>query len=189
MKSHFLIITVILALFSQERLWAQSRDSRRTKQHFDLVLFGKNLNHSKLNVWLRTNPWLSDQWVRSGTAYLRTISGYDLLAYRDLPVDRYLGQDIRENYLLIKIKPRQGNASLSAIYVLPHSKNFDAKKIFTLIKENPVELQQHSLADYIRPRPYHLQANQTLTEHVEAPVRNLKPGVQEVRWLDILFNH
>ena len=189
MRTYFFIIAVVFGFLFQGNVLAQSPDSTRTNQHFDLILFGRNLKASKSAVWLKTNPWLSDKWEKLENAHSQTTSGYNLLTYQDLSVNRYLGQDIRENYLLIKIQTAKDGTSISAIYVLPHSNNFDVQKIFALIKEDPIKLQQHSLANYVRPRPYLLKGSQAFIEHVEAPVRNLKPGVQEVKWLDILFSH
>jgi len=189
MRTYFFIIAVVFGFLFQGNVLAQSPDSTRTNQHFDLILFGRNLKASKSAVWLKTNPWLSDKWEKLENTHSQTTSRYNLLTYQDLPVNRYLGQDIRENYLLIKIQTAKDGTSISAIYVLPHSNNFDVQKIFALIKEDPIKLQQHSLANYVRPRPYLLKGSQAFIEHVEAPVRNLKPGVQEVKWLDILFSH
>ncbi|MBS3776606.1 MAG: hypothetical protein KGY70_15525, partial [Bacteroidales bacterium] len=55
------------------------------------------------------------------------------------------------------------------------------------ITGDPAAVKALSLASHVRPRPRSLAPGDCWTVHVEALVRHLRPGVQEVKWLDILF--
>ncbi|GEM_PF-5648382 len=115
----------------------------------------------------------------------------EIMIFRDLPVQRFLGQDIRENYISLHIKSfKQASFCLSAAYAIGASDYPNQEllqRLLRIIKEKPACLERHSLACYVRPRPLIFEARSYHTLHVEAPVRHLKPGVQEVKWLNILF--
>jgi hypothetical protein len=161
---------------------------------FDLVLFGAGLTPSAQEIDLKTNPWRGDAWTPVSTTdnpvpcasspTLRVVSG--------LPTDRYLGQDLRENYVALKLSTARDEADgqLRAAYALPPVDTIDAaacERFVTLIETNPSTVRRHSLAAHVRPRPAPLSADAPLIEHLEAPIRHRRPGVMEVEWLEILF--
>lgn len=160
---------------------------------FDLVLFGTGLDASH-EIALKTNPWRSDSWTpigesdRSSTCTaqpgLRVVPG--------LSTARYLGQDIRENYIALKITTGRADAdgALRAAYALPSTDTMNAaacERLADLIASFPSTVRRHSVALHVRPRPAPLSAEGPFIEHLEAPIRHRKPGVMEVEWLEILF--
>lgn len=163
-------------------------------EHFDLVLFGTDLDASAHRVALKTNPWRSDAWRPVGTsggsspcpAHPR------LRVVPNLPAARYYGQDIRENYVALKIKTTRSNVdgTLRAAYALPSADTLDAaacEYLADLIASSPSTVRRHSVALHVRPCPAQLSAEAPFIEHLEAPIRHRKPGVMEVEWLEILF--
>jgi hypothetical protein len=104
---------------------------------------------------------------------------------------RYLGQDIRENYIALKITTTQDDpeGTLRAAYAVPTAERYDdatCKRLAALIAKQPGAVRRHSLASHVRPRPAAL-SGASFVEHLEAPIRHRKPGVMEVEWLEILF--
>lgn len=160
---------------------------------FDLVLFGTGLDASH-EIALKTNPWRGDSWSPIGendrSSTCATQPG--LRVVPDLAAARYLGQDIRENYIALKITTGRAEAdgALRAAYALPSVDALDADacdRLASLITQEPAVVRRHSLASILRPRPISLTAETPLIEHLEAPIRHRKPGVMEVEWLEILF--
>lgn len=92
-------------------------------EHFDLVLFGTDLEASAHRVMLETNPWQSDAWtaVAESGRSPRCDDHPRLRVVPDLSAARYLGQDVRENYIALKITtPRsRADGTLRAAYALP----------------------------------------------------------------------
>lgn len=160
---------------------------------FDLALYGTSLDASH-ELALRTNPWLSDEWMPVGqTDGAMACTDQALLrVVRDLPAARFLGQDIRENYIALKITTtnEEAEGALGAAYALPSADSLDAdacQQLTSLIAEQPHLVRRHSLAAIQRPRPVSLTTDAPIIEHLEAPIRHRKPGVMEVEWLEILF--
>lgn len=161
---------------------------------FDLVLFGSGLTPSAQEVALKTNPWRGDAWtpVSSTDGSPSCASSSTLRVVPGLPTDRYLGQDLRENYVALKLSTARGESAgrLRAAYALPSVDSIGAaacERLVTLIETDPSTVRRHSLAAHVRPRPAPLSADAPLIEHLEAPIRHRKPGVMEVEWLEILF--
>lgn len=161
---------------------------------FDLVLFGTNLEASAHRVALKTNPWRSDAWTRVGGAGTASPCAAHprLRVVPDLSAARFLGQDIRENYVALKITTTHPNVegTLRAAYALPATDTLtDAtcERLADLIASSPATARRHSVAHHARPRPASLSAETPFIEHLEAPIRHRKPGVMEVEWLEILF--
>lgn len=155
---------------------------------FDLILVGDSLAPSVHHVELRTNPADGGTWTPIEGA--RCPGTKRLMVLPNQPVQRLLGQDVRENYLALKIRSETSGGSLRAVYAVPSAGKVDAEdcgKIARLIRTQPRVVRRSSLANYERPRPTRLQAGTPFIDHAESPVRHRKPGVTEVEWLEILF--
>lgn len=181
----------LLALLAPGLSAAQPTSSVET---FDLVLFGTGLSPSAQEITLKTNPWRGDAWtpVPTTNGPAPCASSSALRVVPGLPTARYLGQDVRENYVALKISPfsEDPNGQLRAAYALPSVDTLGAaacERLVTLIETDPATVRRHSLAAHVRPRPATWSVDTPLIEHLEAPVRHRKPGVMEVEWLEILF--
>lgn len=172
---------------------AAGQPSDMEPQHFDLVLFGRNLTEGDLQVALKVTPGTRDEWtdIKSTSKKGRhTGRGYTTLVLTDLPVRKYIGQDIRENYLALKIVTEKG--ALHAVYAVPSAgrpASEVARHLHPLIIGKPLRVQQYSYAWHIRPRPFVFTGSQPFIEHIEAPVRHLPAGVQEAKWLNMLIGN
>lgn len=159
---------------------------------FDLLIFGKNLD-STVEVLLKENPGTKNSWQKldSGRLISDQKETFSTLLFSNLSTDKFAGQDIRENYIAIKVTPAEGrNIHIRAFYALPHvdhSRN-TLQKTLTAIQSDPQQIKTFSLANLVFPRSQSISGNNELIEHIEMPVRHLKPGVQEVKWLDIIFS-
>lgn len=163
-------------------------------ERFDLVLVGNNLDASGHQVSLKTNPWRSDEWTSvSHSEEASACASQPFLRIRSgLSTAQYLGRDIRENYIALRITTTEDDteSSLRAAYALPSVEEWTeaaCERLATLIETNPSTVRHHSVAVHTRPRPAPLSANGPFIEHLEAPIRHRKPGVMEVEWLEILF--
>ena len=161
---------------------------------FDLVLLGRQLDAPAHTIALKTNPWRSDQWtsIYSEGNPEACPTQPRLHVIPDLSSARYLGQDIRENYIALKITTTQDEPddTLRAAYALPSTQPLSetaCERLESLITTDPATVRRYSLASHVRPRPASLTADASLIEHLEAPIRHRKPGVMEVEWLEILF--
>lgn len=163
--------------------------------YFDLVIFGSGLEPGDPSLSLKTNPWTErpGRWEPADSAgdvgHYRDRQGGVTLALTRLSCERYLGQDIRENYLALRLA-NGGESALAAAYVLPHTGRENGKLaeiMAGVIRSRPLRLEQLSLAAFVSPRPRRLAPGDTLIEHVELPVRGYPPGVREAEWLEILF--
>lgn len=165
------------------------------ERYFDLVIFGSGLERNAPSLALKTNP-RSDRpglWEPpdsgEGVGRYRDRQGDVTLALTRLPCDRYVGQDIRENYLALRLAGG-GGAALAAAYVLPHTGTESdtlAEIAAGVIRSRPLRLERLSLAAFVSPRPKRLTPGDTLIEHLELPVRGYPPGIREAEWLEILF--
>lgn len=162
---------------------------------FDLVLVGNDLDPDAHRISLKTNPGQGETWtpVVSSDRSPRCTTSESLLVVPDLPAKQYVGQDIRENHLSLKIETVDPatEGAIRAVYALPSVEdlNDDAcTRLARLIERAPDTVRHHSLATYVRPRPAPLEAEAPFIDHVELPVRHRKPGVMEVEWLKILFS-
>lgn len=159
-------------------------------EQFDLIVYGKHLDAATLTVELKSNPLFGSSWEPADGQ--TRAPGSQLLVIKNLSRKRYLGQDIRENYLALRLSAKgTETVEISAIYVLPSgdtNKKIPVEELQEVIEERPRDIRAISLAGHVRPRPYFLDPGASWTEHVEAPVRQHKPGVREVQWLDILFS-
>ncbi len=163
-------------------------------EQFDLVLVGDRLNPEVHRISLKTNPTQGEMWTPAVTADRspRCTSTESLLVVPDLPAEQYVGQDIRENHLSLKITTQdpETEGTLRAVYAVPSidppGENA-CTRLARLIRTDPATIRRHSLASYVRPQPASLEADAPFIDHVEAPVRHLKPGVMEVEWLEILM--
>jgi len=161
-------------------------------QTFDLVLVGDHLRPEAHRAALKTNPTAGATWTPLDDV---TCTGAErLMVIPDLSVARYLGQDIRENHLTLRITTRSSTSGdrgvLRAVYAVPSAGSLDPSactQIARLARTAPQNIRRHSLAAYERPRPAPLRPGTPFLDHVEAPVRHRKPGVMEVEWLNILF--
>jgi hypothetical protein len=191
LRRRFVLSGVLLAFLAPAPGAAQSA---RPVDHFDLVLVGRHLNAPTHQIALKTNPWRSNAWIPTpppeksfacrAHPQVHVVSG--------LSTARFLGQDIRENYVALKITTTSTDAAgtLRAAYALPASDalgDATCDRLATLIATDPATVRRHSVASHVRPRPASLTVDTPLIEHLEAPVRYRKPGVMEVKWLKILF--
>jgi len=161
---------------------------------FDLVLFGAGLSPSAQEIALKTNPWRGDAWtpVSAADGPAACASAPAVHVVPGLPTARYLGQDVRENYVALKLSAARDDSDgrLRAAYALPSVDTLSAaacERLRALIETDPSAVRRHSLAAHVRPRPATLPADAPFIEHLEAPVRHRKPGAMEVEWLEIVF--
>lgn len=184
-----LLILLVVALGSVSPVGAQPGPPVET---FDLVLVGNHLRADAHRVALKTNPTAGAAWTPLDDA---TCTGTDqLMVLPDLSVARYLGQDLRENHLTLRVTPQRSPnadpAALRAVYALPSVASLDrtaCRRLAQQARTAPQTIRRHSLAIYERPRPAVLRPDRPFLGHVEAPVRHRKPGVMEVEWLNILI--
>lgn len=189
-RSGLLVGLALLWCFSLDPASAQPTPS---VDSFDLVLYGTNLEASH-QVSLKTNPWRGDTWTPIGENDRSPACTGEprLWVVRDLSAAEYLGQDIRENYIALRITTEQAGteSELRAAYALPAADTLTAsacEQLTDLITSSPSVLRRHSVALHTRPQPAFLSAEDPFIEHLEAPIRHRKPGVMEVEWLEILF--
>jgi hypothetical protein len=179
------------------------------EERFDLWIYGQDFDHVEHALYLRTNPAEGGEWELVGyfdgdqdsTAYLEGARA-DLVRDRDgqfeaavfhgLSRDRFLGGDIREGTLEVRIVTDSAadGSELSALYAMPYrpTRNYRTEEeIAHLVEEQPRWIRVNSLASHVRPRPVRLEAGSEWVEKLEAPVREARPGVLEVQWLDLLW--
>lgn len=183
-----LIMAVFLGAITVFQAFAQTSDNNR----FDLVIFGRNLVQAESEIWLKNNPWQGDTWVRLEEEFAVSVSEdpdseYSMITVSGIPANRYIGGDLRERYLAVRIRTHERGAVLHAVYAVPHIRHPGVESLFFQIRNQPMDVQALSLANHVWPRPHILEPGTVTTEHAEAPVRHLKPGIQEVKWLDVLF--
>jgi hypothetical protein len=173
---------------------AAQNTASETKQ-FNLVVFGNNLDAESTQVWLKENPGIDNNWIKleSGQKISGSENTYSSIIYPGLSTEKFAGQDIRENYIAIKIRATDAQPQkIRAIYALPKNDGRPEEvksKIHTAIKSHPNEIRKYSLASLLLPNPITIVNQEEVIEHVEMPVRHLKPGLQEVKWLDIIFQN
>jgi len=160
-------------------------------EQFDLVVYGKHLDATTLSVELKSNPMFGSSWESAEGKSI--IQGGQLLVIKNLSRERYLGQDIRENCLALRLGAEGAKpVEISAVYALSSGnsdKEIPLEELQEAIERRPDDIRVISLASHVRPRPYVLEPDASWTEHVEADVRQFKPGIREVQWLDILFGN
>ena len=193
---------------------AAGKDRSREAKQIDLVVFGDSLGDRHLQFFLKSNPGFGEKWERAYAAGQPEVSADGrFVAIRGLSRERFFGQDIRKNHLALQLRygdtglddagddPKYDSAGgsescseneqvwIRAVYVVGSAKapEWPWEKWLERIGRDPSGVKERSLGSYVRPRPLHLEPGQRRTLHVRAPVRHLKPGVQEVKWLDILF--
>ena len=180
----------------------------QSPEHFDLIILGDHLSEDDLRFGLKTNPGYGEQWEELGEERSEVSQGCRFLKYSDLSLAKYFGHDIRENYLPLridrpgvdtggKVAPRtvddgaeKDKVRVRAVYVVAaggKASGWSWDQWQERILHDPGRVKSLSLASHVRPRPQSMHPGQSWTVHVEAPVRHLPPGVQEVKWLDILF--
>jgi hypothetical protein len=155
---------------------------------FDLVLVGDALSPTAHRVALKSNPTAGATWTPLDGA--QCTGTERLMVVPDLSVRRYVGQDLRENYVALKIAAEEEGGRLRAAYAVPSTGELDTAacaRLARLATTQPMVVRRHSLAVYERPRPARLRPGTHFIDHIEAPVRHRKPGVTEVEWLEILF--
>lgn len=155
---------------------------------FDLVLMGDSLRPSTHTVKVRSNPTAGETWTALENPQCAETGR--VLVFPNQSAQRYLGQDIRENYVALKVLAEAKGGALRSAYAVPSVDKFDSNdcdEIARLIETRPMVVRRHSLATYERPRAVPLHPDTPFIDHIEAPVRHRKPGVMEVEWLEILF--
>ena len=160
-------------------------------KQFDLAVFGQDLHASNVQVWLKENPGINNNWVKldNEKAVTSTDDSLTTIIYQGLSTDKFAGQDLRENYLAIKIKKKgRQTAQIRAAYALPTIKQ-RTDNLHKAIQSHPGKIKKHSIGSLVFPIPQRITNKKTFVEHIEMPVRHLKPGIQEVRWLDVIFSN
>lgn len=198
MKKLSSIILLLLISFagifsSGNGLIAQNPENKHPES-FNLLIYGRNLSLDEINLQLKTNPRSGETWTTISKEDKKAWKSENqkLLVIENLRMKTYFGQDIRENYVAIRLKTKAKKypPEVSAFYALPPEMDIDKPNAARLIKQienQPMKVTDRALASHVRPRPYVLQTGEAYTEHIEAPVRRFKPGVREVEWLEILF--
>lgn len=189
--THYKLVLSVFPFLLITALGMAQSTSHQSSQ-FNLVIFGDNLETNSIEIRLKVNPGTEQHWQKvEEKANRYSDSEYTTLTYKGLSSEKYAGQDIRENYIAVKIRVLNKNETkVRGLYALPHlecSQN-NLEKIHEAIKSSPEQIHKHTIAKVVYPRPQSLSADKDFTEHIEMPVRHLKPGVQEVRWLDIIFS-
>lgn len=162
---------------------------------FDLVIFGSNLDAKTTTVQLRENPGNENRWqkLESGETISDGENDFTSILISSLSTEQFAGQDIRENYIAIKIRTEASddNQQIRAIYALPHAdySTQERQMLHAAIQSDPGQIKKYSLGNLLFPRAQSISDGKEFTEHIEMPVRHLKPGVQEVKWLDIIFEN
>ncbi|MFB6240198.1 MAG: hypothetical protein ABEJ46_01290, partial [Gemmatimonadota bacterium] len=181
----------------------------RAEERFDLWIYGRDFDHVEHSVYLRTNPGHGEEWELIGhfnperdregfrpearDSLVRSLDArHGAVVFHGLRRGRFLGGDIRERHLTVRITTRKGadGSELSAVYAMPHrpTRSYRTEEEITrLIEERPRTVRVNSLAHHVRPLPARLEPGAPWTEKVEAPVRGMEPGVLEVEWLDLLW--
>lgn len=181
----------------------------RADERFDLWIYGRDFDHVEHSVYLRTNPGHGERWELVGhfnperdregyrpearDSLIRSLDGRrGAVVFHGLRRDRFLGGDIRERHLTVRITTRDGTdgSELSAVYAMPHrpTRSYRTEEEVTrLIEGRPRSVRVNSLAHHVRPLPARLDHGEPWTEKIEAPVRGRKPGEREVEWLDLLW--
>lgn len=180
----------------------------QSQEHFHLILFGDHLARENLQISLKTNPGYGEEWQKLGKQRDGASQDGRFLKYNDLSLEKYFGHDIRENYLPLRItwqgdgsesgkasrgaakSPEKESIKIRAVYVVAadgEASGWSWSQWKEKITRDPAAVKSSSMASHVRPSPQRMHPGRAWTIHVEAPVRHLKPGVQEVKWLDILF--
>ena len=158
--------------------------------YFDLVVYGNNLDHDDVLVLLEANIGHGNNWSRLPEASFMT-EDEALFVIRHLSTKKYLGNDIRENFMKVFLRNYQDDpAAIKGIYAFPHTSQPTPHYpdiLKTLIEDEPMEAKAHSLANYIRPVANNLTYDEFDVIKVEAPVRYKKPAMLEVKWLEMLY--
>lgn len=168
-------------------------------EKFDLVFYGKGLENESVIVELRKNPGLDDQWTKINRREQFEISQYSvddvsLLVIRGLPWKRFVGQDIRENYIGMRLsihEELQSRVYYRGAWALHHRDSLTPDTLETWIKyihRRPLLMKQNAFATLVYPRYKQILPNKPILDHIELPVRPLKAGIQEVKWLEIIFS-
>lgn len=186
-KPIFGLFTCLLFAFT-----GSAQPPAESPSKFDLIIFGKNLD-SRTEVFLKENPGTTNNWQKldSGRLISDEKKGVSTLLFSNLSTKKFAGQDIRENYIAIKITPVEDrNQLIRALYALPHVDHSQEtlQKIGDAIQSDPQQIKTFSLANLVFPRSQSISGDNEFIEHIEMPVRHLKPGVQEVEWLDVIFS-
>lgn len=192
--TNFKSLFVLLSFFLITSIGTAQTPDEQPSQ-FDLVIFGNNLDAKSTTVQLRENPGNENQWqkLESGQTISDGENNFTSILISNLSTEKFAGQDIRENYIAIKIRTEgsDGNQQIRAIYAVPHAdySTQDRQKMHAAIESDPGQIRKYSLANLVFPRVQTIPDGKEFTEHIEMPVRHLKPGVQEVKWLDIIFEN
>lgn len=169
---------------------------------FDLVLHGRDLDPAGLAVWVRENPSAGEAWVQLEQAGQVSVgdAGWGVVVYPGLGALRYLGQDVREGHVAVRVQgllegAGAGAPAVTGFYVLLHRRDAEgaprarADSLRRLLTDAPWQVETASAAAVVYPRPRPVEPGGAWVEHVEAPVRHRKPGELEVEWLEILFRY
>ena len=191
------MLLLIAILTADARISSEENADLSAQESFNLIVYGKNLDPAKLDIMLKTNPVAGSQWTEvleiiGNKGKIETDGNNKLLIFRRVSTKRYFGRDIRENYIAVRFYNGQKDhpPEISAIYAIPsdnESASGTPERYINWIEKQPLKMESLSLASHIRPRPIILKSGKAFTEHIEAPVRQFKPGVREVEWLEILF--
>lgn len=179
-------------------LFSGSPGGKKSFAYFDFWVYGEGLNEGKYQIFLKTNLFYGNKWECVGkfpqhSDNLKVSKEGKLLIISRLKREKYWGQDIRENYVAVKMVSPKGNPTVSVKGMYIFSSQTEEKeglerKIRRIENQYPV-LNKKSLAYHVRPRAYTLVHGVPYIEHVEAPVKGHKPGVLEVEWLEMIFKH
>jgi len=159
---------------------------------FYLLIYGEGLDEGQLQLSLKTNPSYGERWEPADERAVWDSCNDRMIMVGLFGRALYMGQDIRENYIAMRIESEaKEDILISAVYALSpavYATHGGLENMEELIEESPHELKELSLASHIRPRPYILKPGESWTEHIEAGVKHYKPGIREVEWLDIIFS-
>ncbi len=189
--------TTILLILLTTGVSIHTSGAQPQSAHFDLLIYGSGLEN--VSVAIMENPGTDDSWVEVSeeSSYEIKYNQHDearLMVLRNLPVKQFVGQDIRENYIAMRMEAskseRSSQVAFRGAWALHSNDNLEDEELVEWLGEiqnDPVKIKKRSFASVVYPRKRDVPETQPLIEHIELPVRHLKAGVQEVRWLEILF--
>lgn len=160
-------------------------------QRFDLLVYGLDLNRGDHEVFLRTNLDFGHEWESIGRIAADGASGdrWGTAVFPGLSGERFLGQDVRENYVDVRIVTTGGadGAHLAALYAMPHAPRArgGTAQVTRLIEDDPTAVERRSFMSLVHPKPVALRAGAEYVGHVIGSVKHSGPGIKEVEQLKI----
>lgn len=193
-----LILLVQILLFSG---MVSPVHGQEIEGEFALLIYGQNLRGTDVEIELMKNPGLDNHWIAVNQRQIDQYSSkvterMQLLVITGLSSEEFVGQDIRENYISLRIKNVSQDKADSVLFRGAWAVNKSSEIVrkdkvsqwSNWIRHEPEKLRHRSFAQTVYPKNRPIPSNTSLIEHIELPVRHLKAGLQEIEWLEMLFS-